>query len=255
MATSMRQRSDRGPFRVDQIREGERYELSNGHPMYCAPAGHEHAGRNLDGGAVISSDPAVKWAGVDAGYSSDSGTLRAPDIAVDVPSKKPGWSEGAPPLAVEWAGIGQEEGPLQEKITDLLQAGTKVIWVVRLVGPRRVEVYEPGKPLRLVPFDGELSAPGILQNSIPVAAFFEREAAHKATLRNLLQRAGYKSLDEVREEGREEGREETLRQSARDLCEVLGIELTPEREAAIAAMNASALTDLRAHLKRDRRWP
>jgi hypothetical protein len=243
--------SDRGPFRADQVREGERFELSNGNPIYCAPAGHEHAGRNLDGGAVISSDPAVKWAGVDAGYSSEPGMLRAPDIAVDVPSAKPGWGEGAPALAVEWAGIGQDEESLQKKIIDLLRAGTKVIWVVRLLGPRRVDIYEPGKPLRTVAYDGELSAPGILQNSIPVAALFEREAAHKVTLRNLLQRAGYKSLDEVREEGREEG----LRQSARDLCEVLGIELTPEREAALASMNASALTDLRAHLKRDRRWP
>lgn len=251
MANSVSPWFDRGPFRADQVREGERYELSNGNPIYCAPAGHEHAGRNLVGGAAISSDPAVKWAGVDAGYTSEPGSLRAPDIAVDVPSAKAGWCEGSPPLAVEWAGIGQEEEPLQQKITELLQAGTKFIWVVRLLGPRRVEVYEPGKPLRTVPYDGELSAPGILQNSIPVAALFDREAAHKVTLRNLLQRAGYESLDEVREEGREEG----LRQSARDLCEVLGIELTPEREAAVAGMNASALADLRDHLKRERRWP
>jgi Uma2 family endonuclease len=251
MANSVSHWFDRGPFRADQVREGERYELSNGNPIYCAPGGHEHAGKNLIGGAVISSDPAVKWAGVDAGYASEAGTLRAPDIAVDVPSDKPGWCEGAPPLAVEWAGVGQEEEPLRQKIADLLKAGTKLIWVVRLLGPRRVEVHEPGKPLRIVPYDGELSAPGILQNAIPVAALFDREAAHKATLRNLLQRAGYQSLDEVREEGREEA----LRQGARDLCEVLGIKLTPEREAAIAAMNASALADLCAHLKRDRRWP
>jgi len=30
-------RASRGPFRADQLRPGDRYELSNGHPIYCAP--------------------------------------------------------------------------------------------------------------------------------------------------------------------------------------------------------------------------
>ena len=30
-------RLTRGPFRADQLRDGDRYELSNGHPIYCAP--------------------------------------------------------------------------------------------------------------------------------------------------------------------------------------------------------------------------
>lgn len=43
---------ERGPFRAEHLREGDRYELSNGHAIYCNPAGREHAGRNLTGAAV-----------------------------------------------------------------------------------------------------------------------------------------------------------------------------------------------------------
>ena len=75
-------KNERGPFHADQIQDGDRYELSNGHPIYCAPAGREHAPRNLTGAAVLETDPDVEWAGVDAGFSPDAGTLRAPDVAV-----------------------------------------------------------------------------------------------------------------------------------------------------------------------------
>jgi hypothetical protein len=54
----------------------------------------------------------------------------------------------------------------------------------------------------------ELIAPGILRNPVLVEALFDRDAAHEATLRNLLQRRGYESLDDVRKEGEKEGRTE-----------------------------------------------
>jgi hypothetical protein len=59
--------------------------------------------------------------------------------------------------------------------------------------------------MRLFRPGDELHAPGILQNPVPVEALFDRNAAHEATLRNLLQRKGYDSLDALREEGRKEG--------------------------------------------------
>ena len=33
---------EQGPFHADQLRDGDRYELSQGHPLYCAPAGPAH---------------------------------------------------------------------------------------------------------------------------------------------------------------------------------------------------------------------
>jgi predicted transposase YdaD len=41
-----------------------------------------------------------------------------------------------------------------------------------------------------------------------VEALYDREAGHRAVLRNLLQREGYEGIEAIREEGREAGREE-----------------------------------------------
>jgi hypothetical protein len=194
-----------GPFRVDQIREGSPYELSNGHPVLCLPTGRRGGRSNLIGGEVLETDPAVKSAGVDVGFSPDASHLRAPDVSVGDFANEPGWAPGAPPLAVEYADTGQDEKELQQKIAELLGAGSKFVWVVRLVGPRRVEIHESGGRMRLAKPGDELLAPGILQNPVPVLALYDREAAHEATLRNLLQRRGYESLAAVRTEGKIEG--------------------------------------------------
>src|SRR5690606_25923776 len=95
-------------------------------------------------------------------------------------------------------------------------------------------------PARVALPGEELLAPGVLKNPVRVEALYDREAAHEATLRNLLQRRGYQDLEAVREEGRKEGNKEGhthgLRTAVRDLCEVLGVALSPERDAAIEAM-------------------
>jgi Uma2 family endonuclease len=90
---------------------------------------------------VLDTDPTVEEAGVDTGFSAEPNALRAPDIAIGNVPDAPGWVRGSPPLAVEYADTGQDEQDLQTKIAELLKAGTRFVWVVRLVGPRRVEVY------------------------------------------------------------------------------------------------------------------
>lgn len=224
-----------GPFRADQIHEGSHYELSQGHAIHCMTAGGRHGSTQLLGGAVINSDPGlVQQAGVDVGIEwNDGKNLRAPDIVAGMDLRAPGWAKQAPPLAVEYADSGQDEAELREKITELLEFGTRMIWVVRLTGPLRVEVHEPGQPARIVHADGELHAPGILQNPVPVRALIDRDAALEATLRNLLAREGYANLDAVREEGREEGRK-----AGREVA---------ERETHARSL-ATARTALRAQL-------
>ena len=135
---------EKGPFCSDQLTSGDSYELSNGHPIYCSPTGGRGSRANLVGGAVLDSDPAVESAGVDTGFSPESGMLWAPDVSVGGVTDKPGWVKGVPPLAVEYADTGQNENELAEKISDLLYLGTQIIWVIRLSEPRRVEVYERG---------------------------------------------------------------------------------------------------------------
>ncbi len=235
---SLRQ-TERGPFRPDQIRSGDPYELSDGHAIHCMTTGGRGSRANLVGGAVLDSDPAVEEAGVDTGYTPSAQTLRAPDVAVGNVPDAPGWVEGAPPLAVEYADTGQNEQDLRTKIAQLLEAGTQVVWVVRLSGPRRVEVHRSGEDTRLVRAGEELTAPGILRNPVPVEALYDRDAAHRVTFRNLLQRQGYRDLGEVRSEGREEGREEgqleALRGAVLDVLEARGLELDVAARKAVSS--------------------
>jgi hypothetical protein len=187
-----------GPFRADQLRPEDRYELSDGHPIYCAPASERHSASNTKGAKILDTDPAAAPAGVDTGYVWNEGrNLRAADVSVGNVHGEPGWATTAPPLAVEYADRGQDEKELEAKIGELLAQGTRYIWVVRLQGPLRVEVHEPGKPMRLLNGDEELTAPGILQNPVPVRALVDRDAANEATLRNLLNRKGYESLEAI----------------------------------------------------------
>lgn len=202
-----------GPFRADQIRDGDPYELSDGHAIRCMTAGERHARANLEGGRVLATDPAVDGAvGVDAGFSfNDSRNLRAPDLSVGVGTSST-WMRTAPPLAVEYADTGQDEPELARKIDEMLAAGTRIFWVVRLTGPVRVEVHTRDEPVRVVDIDGTLTAPGILQNPVPVRALVDARAANAATLRNLLNAAGYDSIEAIRSEGKREGRQEGMQE-------------------------------------------
>ena len=56
-----------GPFRADQLKSGDPYELSNGHPIECLPSGGRHSKANLTGGLVLGTDPDVESAGFDTG--------------------------------------------------------------------------------------------------------------------------------------------------------------------------------------------
>jgi Uma2 family endonuclease len=247
-----------GPYTADQIAEGEPYELSNGHLIRCEPGGGSHGIEKATGALVLGSDPAANDVGVDTGFSWTPKMLRAPDLAVGNIPNQPGWVKGVPHLAVEYADVGQDEQELEQKIRDLLDAGTRYLWVVRLTGPRRVEVFEPGKPMRVVLPGDTLIAPGVLKNPVRVEALYDRDVAERATLTNLLQRQGYEGLDAARAagraEGKAEGKAEGLRAAVRSLCRALSVPLTEKRDAEIQRMNAAELDALREHLERERRW-
>jgi hypothetical protein len=242
---------------VHQLRPGDPYELSRGHAIRVPPVSVERTrwrGRVV---GIISADPMVRAAGLDPGFKLDDGTLRAPDVAVLPDEVPPGWLEGVPTLAIEYAGVGQDEAMLQAKIDELVAAGTRYLWVVRLVGPRRVEVYEGGQR-RVALEDDVLAAPGVLQNEIPVRAMFDADAACELQLTNLLQRSGYRSVEHVRQEARDAGRHEGLeagRDEARDALARLLLQTLRDRgfepdAAAISAITAADVTTLGSWLAR-----
>lgn len=232
-----------GPFYADQIRPGDRYELSDGHPVYCQPTGGRGSRATLVGGAALQSDPAVTSVGTDTGFTPSPKILRAPDLAIGAIPDEPGWVAGVPLLAVEYADTGQDEADLAQKIRELLAAGTRYVWVVRLTGPRRVEIHTPDTSMRLANPGDELTAPGILKNPVPVEALYDQQVSEGVVLRNLLERQGYTGLDAVREEGRiegkEEGREEGalagLRDAVRTLLAARGLKISADSETTLSA--------------------
>jgi predicted transposase YdaD len=71
----------------------------------------------------------------------------------------------------------------------------------------------------------------------------------------LMQSELYRSIfAEGKQEGRQEGKQEGLQQAILDLCEVMGIELTPQRRAQLEQLDLAQLHQLRAHLKSTRTW-
>lgn len=248
-----------GPFRAHQIREGDHYELSNGHAISYMSAGERHGKANILGGVALASDPEVKGnLGADVGIEFNDGkNLRALDLVVGIEGR-PGWSQQVPTLCIEYADRDQDEATLREKISELLELGVRHLWVVRLAGPLRVEVHEPGQPMRTVDADGFLEAPGVLANRYTPRELVDQEAALQAAFRNQLQALGYQSLDEVRLAAQKQAadeRDEALRAGVYDLCEVLGIEVTDARRQQVDHLDAPGLRALRQRLKAERRWP
>jgi Uma2 family endonuclease len=233
MAKSSLQPGSQGPFRADQIRSGDPYELSNGYRISCLPTGRRGGKAANVGGGVLASDPAVQDVGVEIGFSPSPEILRAPDLSVGEFPDLPGWGQDAPPLAVEYADTGQDEADLRLKIRELFAAGTRYLWVVRLTGPRRVEVHQPGQEVRLAHPGEQLEAPGILANPVPVEALYDRKAARQVIFRNLLQRQGYASLEDVRAE--------SLRDAVGEVLTGRGLALDAELQTALASCNDPAL--------------
>ena len=131
-------------------------------------------------------------------------------------------------------------------IDELLAAGTRWAWLVRLVGPRRVEVYEKGRAPRVVGPGESLTAPGVLRNAVPIEALFEGGAALELTLRNLLQREGYEDLDDVKRGG--------LARAVESLRGALEIPLVDERRAEMTRLDADGLAALVARIGVTRSW-
>lgn len=232
-----------GPFRADQLRPGDSYELSDGHPVRCLPTGSRGGRATSVGDGVLASDPAVQSVGVDIGFSPSPKILRAPDLSVGELPDQAGWVQGVPPLAVEYADTGQDEEELRLKIQELFAAGTRHIWVVRLNGPRRVEVHQPGQKPRTANPGEQLEAPGILANPVPVEALWDREAGLRVTFRNLLQRRGYASLDEVRAEGEAQGEIQGLRRAVTTVLLGRGLAVDDDLQLALAGCGDLAVLE------------
>ena len=240
-------------FRAEQLRSGDPYELSNGHTVLCMPTGGRGSLATGAGYKALADDPDVEDVGIDTGFSPVSDTMRAPDLSIGKITDAPGWVQGIPELAVEYADTGQDEDELDTKIEDLLAAGTKYIWVVRLNGPRRVEIYEPGQAMCKALPGQELDAPGVISRPIPVEAMYDLDVAGDVNFQHVLRRlTGHENLDAVRgeskaegkAEGKVEGKAEGKAESILAVFEARGIEMSEdERDRILSCRDLPTLED------------
>lgn len=79
---------------------------------------------------------------------------------------------------------------------------------------------------------------------MPVDALYDRAAAHAVTFRNLLQRQGYRDLDEIRNEGQQQA----LRESVLAVLQARGLPVDDAARAALEAVDDPVT--LRLHLTR-----
>ena len=105
---------------------------------------------------------------VEGGFqlSIDPPTVRGPDIAFIAAERLPasipaGWWPSAPDLAIEVLSPRRRAAPLQLKIFQYFEAGTRVVWIVD-AGTRSVTIYNSLADISIVRAPALLSGPCIL---------------------------------------------------------------------------------------------
>ncbi|MCS6939841.1 MAG: Uma2 family endonuclease [Roseiflexaceae bacterium] len=163
----------------------QRVELVRGEVIAMAPAGAEHgeiAGFTF--GALFNF---VRAHNLGSLYAAETGfilarnpdTVRAPDVAFVAAERaaqqrgRTGFFEGPPDLAVEVVSPNDTAEDVEAKVLDYLEAGAKMVWIVRprtrtvtvYRSLRQVQVLRPGDTL-----DGGDVLPGF---TTPVEALFD----------------------------------------------------------------------------------
>lgn len=229
------------PVHAYQLRAPSPFELSRGAPVACAPTTLRHAEAVQAGALVLGTDPDAVHPMLSAGFTPDPSILRAPDIAVGRYVGGSGWIQGAPELAVRYVETDQDPEDLARFVFELLTAGTRWVWVVRLGGPARVDVHSFAV-MKQSYFSGErIPAPGVLRNPVLVDALYLRELAMDAAAVNLAQRRGFSDPEAMHAEGcklgerrgKRAGRREGLREAIQLAAQARGWTLSEAQQAAL----------------------
>jgi Uma2 family endonuclease len=119
-----------------------RYELIKGDLRQMSPAGHDHGRIGMELamplGHYVKRQKLGKVYLAETGFKlqSNPDTVRAPGIAfirqerVEQAGSTTGYWIGAPDLAVEVISPGDAVGEVEEKVTEWLKAGTRMVWVI-----------------------------------------------------------------------------------------------------------------------------
>jgi Uma2 family endonuclease len=117
-------------------------ELVRGEVTPMSPTSFEHGHFSIIIGSALHEfvhrHRLGKVCGAETGFilTRNPDTVRAPDVSfvhserVAQRTRKRGYFEGAPDLAVEVVSPGDRDAEVQEKVLEYLQAGTQMVWIV-----------------------------------------------------------------------------------------------------------------------------
>ncbi|MGH7543072.1 MAG: Uma2 family endonuclease [Gemmatimonadota bacterium] len=175
-----------GPITIEEFErlpdEAARLELVRGHVVREPPAGFEHGAigvqiasslhafvRQHGLGKVVAGEPGFV-------LFDDPPTVRAPDVALvaqdRLPANPRGFARLAPDLAVEILSPSNTLSEIHDKVSDYLDAGTRLVWVVEPRG-RTVTVYRSRDDIRILTSSQEIEGGDVLPGfRTPVSEFF-----------------------------------------------------------------------------------
>ena len=163
---------------------GKRTELVGGGLVVMAPAGGRHGQvthtlalfigvhvRNRNLGRVFAAETGFV-------LRRDPDTVRAPDVAfvahgrLGVEETPAGFLELAPDLAVEVVSPGDSTAAIRDKVRDWLDAGTRLVWMVR-PRTRTVDVHRAARPAETLRDGDVLDGGSVLEGfAVPVRDLF-----------------------------------------------------------------------------------
>lgn len=162
-----------------------RVELVRGEVIEMAPAGFDHGSVALTIAVYLHAFVRQHKLGVvcaaETGFilSRNPDTVRAPDAAfvsagrVAQQQRKEGFFDGPPDLAVEVVSPGDSAEEVEEKTLEYLQAGARLVWIVR-PRARTITVYRSLKQVRVLTPDDTLDGDDVLPGfTVPVKEVFE----------------------------------------------------------------------------------
>ena len=168
---------------LEQMPDGEEYELVRGRLVPVSPAGDRHGQAAIILGAELRAHVRTHGLGrvrAETGFVLFRGpdTVRGPDVSF-VAAGRPagdrsrnGFADGAPDLAVEIISPSNTRAAIAEKVAEYLAAGSRLVWVID-TDRRFAEVHRPAGAARVIEekgaLDGEDVVPGFLY---PLADFF-----------------------------------------------------------------------------------
>lgn len=160
-----------------------RYELVKGELKQMPPSGFEHGVTVVDIARPLSNFVEEHNLGVVTGaetgfrLESSPDTVRGADVAFVSTEQLPegrvrGYFPGAPDLAVEVVSPGDTVQEVDEKTTEWLEGGARLVWIVR-PSRRTVEVHRADGTTSLLNVNNNLEGEDVLPGFVlPVAQIF-----------------------------------------------------------------------------------